>query len=321
MRRDRLLVQRNFGYSSGLFDDLSAKIHTNTSPSNNPETKSAPKDALEGSQTLNNLKIFILGTTVLVMAIAAGFWIWLIPAWQSISKLPIAADKIPLQIELIQAIAQALLWFSLLVTLYVAWRRATAAEDAVKVAEEIQITERFTRAIAQLGDDKMAIRLGGIYALERIARDSPKDHWQVMQVLTAYIRENSPSNWTMTQPQPFRPIPFDIQAILEVIGRRNSRYETAGQVIDLRMSNLTGAELEGADYQKADFRLTILQNVYFKNANLKGANLFQANIENAFLEGADLRGANLSVVWNSNQAQLDSAVTDEKTNFPEDYTT
>jgi hypothetical protein len=36
-----------------------------------------------------------------------------------------------------------------------------------------QITERFTRAIDQLGDrDRLDVRLGGIYALERIARDS-----------------------------------------------------------------------------------------------------------------------------------------------------
>ncbi len=40
----------------------------------------------------------------------------------------------------------------------------------------------------------LEVRLGGIYALERIARDSPKDHWTIMEVLTAYVRENSPPN-------------------------------------------------------------------------------------------------------------------------------
>ena len=38
----------------------------------------------------------------------------------------------------------------------------------------------------------MAIRLGGIYALERIARDSEKDHGPIMEVLTAYVREKAP---------------------------------------------------------------------------------------------------------------------------------
>src|SRR3954447_13018885 len=37
-----------------------------------------------------------------------------------------------------------------------------------------QITERFTRAIDQLGSTQLDVRLGGIYALERLARDSPR---------------------------------------------------------------------------------------------------------------------------------------------------
>ena len=78
-----------------------------------------------------------------------------------------------------------------MVTLYLTWRRANAAEWTVEVSVEGQITERFTKAVEQLGSDNTAISLGGIYALERIAKDSEKDHWPVMEVLTAYVRENS----------------------------------------------------------------------------------------------------------------------------------
>ena len=60
----------------------------------------------------------------------------------------------------------------------------------MKVDQDQQITERFTRAIVQLGDELMALRLGGIYALERISKDSAKAHWQVMEVLMAYVRKN-----------------------------------------------------------------------------------------------------------------------------------
>ena len=106
-------------------------------------------------------------------------------------------------------------------TLYVTWRRviaaertAEAAQQTVAVAQEGQITERFTRAIEQLGSDKIAIRLGGIYALERVAQDSPdKDHRQVMQVLAAYVRENSQWDGCPGGEQSFQPIPTDIQAI------------------------------------------------------------------------------------------------------------
>jgi hypothetical protein len=39
----------------------------------------------------------------------------------------------------------------------------------------------------------LEVRLGGIYALERIARDSPTDHWTIIEVLSTYVRENSPA--------------------------------------------------------------------------------------------------------------------------------
>ena len=64
-------------------------------------------------------------------------------------------------------------------------------QDLYRLQQEGQFTDRFTKAVAQLGDDKLEIRLGGLYALERIAKDSPKDHWTVMEILSAYIRENA----------------------------------------------------------------------------------------------------------------------------------
>ena len=39
----------------------------------------------------------------------------------------------------------------------------------------------------------MEVRIGAIYALERIARETPNFHVQIMEILCAYIRENSPA--------------------------------------------------------------------------------------------------------------------------------
>jgi len=84
-----------------------------------------------------------------------------------------------------KTLAQILGGILVLVGLYFAWKR-------IEVSREDQITERFTRAIEQLGNEEsMAVRLGGIYALERIAKDSEKDHWIAMEVLTAYVREKA----------------------------------------------------------------------------------------------------------------------------------
>jgi hypothetical protein len=51
------------------------------------------------------------------------------------------------------------------------------------------VTARCTKAIEQLGSDRLDVRVGGIYALERIAHDSPRDHLAVLEVLAAFIRE------------------------------------------------------------------------------------------------------------------------------------
>ena len=52
-----------------------------------------------------------------------------------------------------------------------------------------QVTDRYTKAVEQLGSDKLAVRIGGIYALERVARDSERDYPTVIEVLTAFVRE------------------------------------------------------------------------------------------------------------------------------------
>ena len=64
-----------------------------------------------------------------------------------------------------------------------------------RLSREGQVTDRYTKAIEQLGSDKLDVRIGGIYALERVARDSRRDHPTVMEVLAAFVREHSREQW------------------------------------------------------------------------------------------------------------------------------
>jgi hypothetical protein len=50
------------------------------------------------------------------------------------------------------------------------------------LSREGQMTDRYTKAVEQLGSDKLDVRIGGIYALERVARDSPRDRLTVKAV-------------------------------------------------------------------------------------------------------------------------------------------
>jgi hypothetical protein len=72
-------------------------------------------------------------------------------------------------VQIVAIIAQIFGGIAILIGIYFAWGNLITARDG-------QITERFTRAVDQLGNEKMEIRLGGIYALERISRESKKDY-------------------------------------------------------------------------------------------------------------------------------------------------
>jgi hypothetical protein len=100
---------------------------------------------------------------------------------------------------------------------------------------EGQVTDRYTKAIEQLGSDKIDVRTGGIYALERIAHDSAKDHPVVMEMLTAFIREHSREQWPPPdrQGQTRRWTRRDVQAAVTVVGRRDAKHDIPDRPLDL----------------------------------------------------------------------------------------
>jgi uncharacterized protein YjbI with pentapeptide repeats len=172
------------------------------------------------------------------------------------------------------------------------------------LSREGQVTDRYTKAITQLGSKKLDVRIGGIYALERIARDSAKDHPTVMEVLTAFIREHSrkplpePTSATgplePAAPEPAAPEPGtrpDIQAAVTVIGRRNAKHDrqrTNLHGVHLRDADLPEANLDGADLGGANLRFAKLRVAKLTHADLGGAKL-----DGAYLVDADLRFAKL----------------------------
>ena len=79
-------------------------------------------------------------------------------------------------------------------------RNFTLSRRTFELTEQGQVTERYTKAIEQLGSDKLDVRIGAIYALERVASDSARDHPTVMEVLTAFICEHSHEQWPQPDP-------------------------------------------------------------------------------------------------------------------------
>lgn len=183
-----------------------------------------------------------------------------------------------------------------------------------RLSQQGQLADRYTRAIAQLGDDRLDVRLGGIYALERIAVDSKRDHPTVVEVLGAYVRERRgstqmvrPANRRTAHPLTIRKqvkLGVDIQAALTVLGRLPRRSKVSRG--DLSEASLTGAYLGHADLTRADFFKTKLTEVNLRRAKLTEATLIRADLTGATLRGADLRRALLEAA-NLTKADLSFA--------------
>jgi Pentapeptide repeats (8 copies) len=174
-------------------------------------------------------------------------------------------------------------------------RNFTVSRRTLELTEQGQVTDRYTKAIEQLGSDKLDVRIGGIYALERVARDSVRDHPTVMEVLTAFIREHSREPWPEPDPggqEQERSIRPDVQAAVTVVGRRDPALDV--RRIELFRANLSYADLRLANLSYADLHLANLSHADLSGANLRGVDLSRANLSRADLTAADLTAADLT---------------------------
>jgi uncharacterized protein YjbI with pentapeptide repeats len=176
------------------------------------------------------------------------------------------------------------------------WANVRSTNKLAGLTEQGQLTDRYSKAIEQLGSDKLDVRIGGIYALERIARDSPRDHPTIMEVLAAFIREHSREQWPPAEPgaeSPERSPRSDVQAALTVMGRRDAPRDT--RPIDLSDADLAGAKLpRHAGLAKAKFMRAVLIGVDLTEQDLSGADLAGADLTKAKLIGAKLSPADLT---------------------------
>jgi len=297
--------------------------------------------------TVNELTMRVLPWVVAgIVLLFIVIFLWKIPELQLApwkaqvdqSKRLEPKDFIKLENDLRATWAQVLAGCALLVGIYLTWR-------TYKLNREGQITERFSRAIDQLDyTNSLDVRIGGIYALERIAKDSKKDHWPIMEVLTAYVREHarwkkdqSPEEGQETKSgaragavrmsNEREPTP-DVQGVLTVLGRRKRTFGRGEEEpLDLRATNLRGAQIFNAHLEWAilwEARLegaklwgAHLENARLWRAHLEGALLIRAHLKGADLEGAHLEGADLREATGLTQGQIDKAITDGETRLPE----
>jgi Pentapeptide repeats (8 copies) len=177
--------------------------------------------------------------------------------------------------------------------------------------------ENFSKAIEQLGNDKIEVRLGGIYTLEQISRESDPEYWSVMEIITAFVREHarwqelSQTEWEalvmsyVTRSHSPKTTATDIAAVVSVIGRRSAknrdREKEENWQFDLRRVDLRDANLREVHLEKAILMDAHLEGADLYGAHLEGAYLGRSHMVAVALQYAHLEGADLTV------AQLQSA--------------
>lgn len=178
-----------------------------------------------------------------------------------------------------------------------------AQRETLRLSREGHITDRLSKAVEQLGHEATATRIGGIYALERIMRDSDSDHAPVVEILTAFVREHakhrgSPSATNDTadfMPGPpvpgLAPLAADVQAAVTVLSRRPDRRENGP--LDLRGVDLRGVRAHAAKLDEAVLTGALLDHADFGQASLKKARLRACSLKGAWLRAADFREASL----------------------------
>lgn len=185
-----------------------------------------------------------------------------------------------------------------------------------------QVTDRYGRAIAQLASADDVERLGGVFALEHVLRESKRDHETVIEVLTAFVRDKSP---VLPDGAPTSSaLREDVIAAMTVLARRPERDEknrlnlrcTDLSTLELlpgrdgRRPRLSGSDLCGARLNDVRMARVDLREAWLADADLTGADLRTADLTGAWLTGATLQGAKLQkatlVKAKLNEAVLDN---------------
>jgi uncharacterized protein YjbI with pentapeptide repeats len=247
-------------------------------------------------------RILVVGLVVVGLALLLLAWLKL-PEWQA-NRFPRGTPMEYRQLvneyrrTVFQAL-QALGGLGTLLLIWFTWRN-------LDLIQRGQNTERFTRAIDQLGaTDKQGgqaieIRLGGIYALDQLAQQRPIEYRLiVVNVFTAYLRENSkhpvPSTEIMNLRKAF-PNLDERETLLDICKRLSSgdlpiykslqeKLPSAGSDFLTITSILARVRCEEAlPLNLAD---TYLRGTSMSKADLRGVLLARSHVANADFEDVD----------------------------------
>lgn len=172
-----------------------------------------------------------------------------------------------------------------------------AAQQQVQTTLQGQLSQRYEKGSEMLGSDVLAVRIGGIYNLQRLAEEDLAHYYiPITRLFCAFVR-NPPSEVTGDDRGTRLRVTLrdDVQTVLDWLGR-NRQFTLEDEHGPDLLLNLQGAALRGVSLgEDMDLSRADLSDADLSEAqSLDGLNLSQALLHDARLVDADLTGANLS---------------------------
>ena len=190
-----------------------------------------------------------------------------------------------------------------LIALLLAIWRANVAERQAHTAQQGLLNERYQKGAEMLGSEILSVRLGGIYALQRLAEECPEQyHIQIMRLFCAFVRlptkdHSLKSGQMEIEPGTLLGIRQDVEAVKEVIGSRAKSgialERKARFRLDLRGANLPEAQFLDADLSNASFHHSNLSGANFANKDVSDAVLTYSNLSKAIFTNMNFTGTRL----------------------------
>ena len=183
----------------------------------------------------------------------------------------------------------------------VAGRQAAAAQRQATMTRRSLLNERYQKSAEMLGSEILSVRLGGIYALQRLAENYPPSyHVQVMRLLSAFVRHPVKDEASQARvgtngvdASTVHRLREDVQAVMEVIAGRSEQSVALERRSNYR-PDLSGGRLKGLQLERANLSYAKLGRAVLTDAYLLYADLSKAELDYANLAGARLAFANLS---------------------------
>ena len=164
------------------------------------------------------------------------------------------------------------------------------ANKNIEIQLNNAIEERFNNAITLIGSDNVATRLGAIYALDHIAKDTynkEKSYTKtIFQILCSYIRETTNIEVYKNN---FKDKPsVEIQTIIDLLFKShlNNFNGYIELEADLSYSYLCGADFSEALCKRAFFRGAHFEGAFFRSAHCEDADFFEAHCKDTIFRGA-----------------------------------